>query len=97
MWRPDIRNDRGGYTVPTEGLYPYQWNWDSAFVALGFAPGFVAPGFVPLGLLPLPGSAAVFAADVFPSEGFFDLAFAVEVSARVKYLAFAIINQLECV
>lgn len=32
-----IRNDRGGYTVPTHGLYPYQWNWDSAFVALGFA------------------------------------------------------------
>lgn len=31
------RNDRGGYTVPTHGLYPYQWNWDSAFVALGFA------------------------------------------------------------
>ena len=31
------RNDRGGYTVPTLGLYPFQWNWDSAFVALGFA------------------------------------------------------------
>ncbi len=30
-------NDRGGYTVPTARLYPYQWNWDSAFVALGFA------------------------------------------------------------
>ena len=30
-------NDKGGYTVPTAGLYPYQWNWDSAFVALGFA------------------------------------------------------------
>ena len=30
-------NDRGGYTVPTEGLYPYQWNWDSAFAAWGFA------------------------------------------------------------
>ena len=30
-------NDRGGYTVPTQGLYPFQWNWDSAFVALGFA------------------------------------------------------------
>ena len=22
------QNDRGGYTVPTERLYPYQWNWD---------------------------------------------------------------------
>ena len=32
-----IGNDRGGYTVPTHGLYPFQWNWDSAFVALGFA------------------------------------------------------------
>ncbi len=31
------RNDRGGYTVPTDGLYPYQWNWDSAFAAWGFA------------------------------------------------------------
>nr|WP_299625232.1 hypothetical protein [uncultured Tateyamaria sp.] len=31
------RNDRGGYTIPTSGLYPYQWNWDSAFAALGFA------------------------------------------------------------
>ncbi|MEM8732568.1 MAG: hypothetical protein AAGF79_21875 [Pseudomonadota bacterium] len=30
-------NDRGGYTVPTHGLYPYQWNWDSVFAALGFA------------------------------------------------------------
>jgi len=32
-----IGNDRGGYTVPTAGLYPYQWNWDSAFAAFGFA------------------------------------------------------------
>lgn len=31
------KNDRGGYTVPTARLYPYQWNWDSAFIALGFA------------------------------------------------------------
>jgi len=30
-------NDRGGFTVPTARLYPYQWNWDSAFAALGFA------------------------------------------------------------
>jgi hypothetical protein len=30
-------NDRGGYTIPRAGLYPFQWNWDSAFVALGFA------------------------------------------------------------
>ena len=32
-----VANDRGGYTVPTAGLYPYQWNWDSAFAVLGFA------------------------------------------------------------
>ena len=30
------KNDRGGYTIPTARLYPYQWNWDSAFVALGY-------------------------------------------------------------
>ncbi|TCL08352.1 hypothetical protein BXY66_0389 [Shimia isoporae] len=30
-------NDKGGYTLPTHGLYPYQWNWDSAFVAWGLA------------------------------------------------------------
>jgi glycogen debranching enzyme len=30
-------NDRGGYTVPTDGLYPFQWNWDSAFCAMGIA------------------------------------------------------------
>ncbi len=28
-------NDRGGYTVPTSRLYPFQWNWDSGFTALG--------------------------------------------------------------
>lgn len=31
-------NDAGGYTVPTHGLYPFQWNWDSAIVALGWLP-----------------------------------------------------------
>lgn len=31
------RNDRGGYTVPAAGLYPFQWNWDSAFAAWGWA------------------------------------------------------------
>jgi len=30
-------NDRGGYCVPTARLYPFQWNWDSAFVAMGWA------------------------------------------------------------
>jgi hypothetical protein len=28
-------NDRGDYTVPTHGLYPFQWNWDSCLAALG--------------------------------------------------------------
>ncbi|MCW5256030.1 neutral trehalase [Verminephrobacter aporrectodeae subsp. tuberculatae] len=34
-------NDRGGYTLPTDGLYPFQWNWDASVTALGwmcFAP-----------------------------------------------------------
>ena len=30
-------NDKGSYTIPTGGLYPYQWNWNSAFAAMGFA------------------------------------------------------------
>lgn len=29
-----LGNDRGGYTIPTARLYPYQWNWDSMFSAL---------------------------------------------------------------
>lgn len=29
-------NNRGDYTVPNGRVYPFQWNWDSAFVALGF-------------------------------------------------------------
>lgn len=28
-------NDLGNYTVPTRGLYPFQWNWDSCLTALG--------------------------------------------------------------
>ncbi|MEM6761512.1 MAG: hypothetical protein AAF615_01420 [Pseudomonadota bacterium] len=31
------QNDRGRFSVPTKGLYPFQWNWDSAFSALGYA------------------------------------------------------------
>ena len=30
-------NDRGHYTIPTKGLYPFQWNWDSCLTALGFS------------------------------------------------------------
>jgi glycogen debranching enzyme len=31
------KNDRGGYSVPTDGLYPFQWNWDAGFAAMGYA------------------------------------------------------------
>lgn len=27
----------GSYTVPSRSLYPHQWSWDSAFVAIGLA------------------------------------------------------------
>ena len=30
------QNDQDGHTVPTRGLYPFQWNWDSAITALGW-------------------------------------------------------------
>ena len=30
-------NERGGYTIPCDGLYPFQWNWDSVIIALGWA------------------------------------------------------------
>jgi hypothetical protein len=38
-------NDRGGYTVPTARLYPFQWNWDSAFVSMGFGTFDESRGF----------------------------------------------------
>jgi hypothetical protein len=31
-----VGNWRGRSTVPTEGLYPHQWSWDSAFNAIGW-------------------------------------------------------------
>jgi glycogen debranching enzyme len=31
------KNDRGCYSVPTDGLYPFQWNWDAGFAAMGYA------------------------------------------------------------
>ncbi|HEX2130090.1 MAG TPA: trehalase family glycosidase [Actinophytocola sp.] len=31
------RNWRGSHTVPTTSLYPHQWSWDSAFIAIGHA------------------------------------------------------------
>ena len=29
-------NWKGSFTIPCEGLYPFQWNWDSGFIALGW-------------------------------------------------------------
>ncbi|MCB0972409.1 MAG: hypothetical protein KDA97_12965, partial [Acidimicrobiales bacterium] len=31
------RNDRGAWTRPSPRLYPHQWSWDAAFVAMGWA------------------------------------------------------------
>ena len=31
------RNWKEGFTIPCEGLYPFQWNWDSGFIAIGWA------------------------------------------------------------
>jgi glycogen debranching enzyme len=31
------KNDLGGWTKPAPRLYPHQWSWDSAFVAIGLA------------------------------------------------------------
>ncbi|WP_052863095.1 MGH1-like glycoside hydrolase domain-containing protein [Streptomyces niger] len=30
-----LRNWTGAATVPSHGLYPHQWSWDSAFIAIG--------------------------------------------------------------
>ncbi len=30
-------NWRDGFTVPSARQYPYQWSWDSAFIAMGYA------------------------------------------------------------
>jgi hypothetical protein len=27
----------GSYTKPSQSLYPHQWNWDSGFIAMGYA------------------------------------------------------------
>ena len=33
-----LGNRKRGYTLPTNNkLYPAQWNWDSAFIALGYS------------------------------------------------------------
>jgi|SRR5579884_3687030 len=32
-------NDLGAWTKPAPNLYPHQWNWDSAFIAIGLSHG----------------------------------------------------------
>ena len=32
-----LKNHRNSFTLPSENIYPYQWKWDSGFIALGFA------------------------------------------------------------
>ena len=27
----------GGFTIPSKGLYPFQWKWDSGFISIGYA------------------------------------------------------------
>ena len=31
------KNWKNSFTIPCEGLYPFQWNWDSGFIAIGWA------------------------------------------------------------
>jgi hypothetical protein len=32
-----LGNNRNGYTIPSPKLYPFQWSWDSGFIALGLS------------------------------------------------------------
>ena len=43
-----INNWRGHSTVPSRGLYPHQWSWDSAFIALGLQHCFPRRGAIEL-------------------------------------------------
>ncbi|NJB36751.1 MGH1-like glycoside hydrolase domain-containing protein [Croceivirga sp. JEA036] len=33
----DTNFQPGGFTIPSKGLYPFQWKWDAGFIAIGFA------------------------------------------------------------
>ncbi|MEM7380399.1 MAG: glycoside hydrolase, partial [Bacteroidota bacterium] len=33
----DANFQEGGFTIPSDGLYPFQWKWDSGFIAIGLA------------------------------------------------------------
>ncbi len=46
-WAVLRENDEGIFVKPSQRLYPFQWNWDSAFIALGLAG--VGPGTRPYG------------------------------------------------
>src|SRR4051795_11524610 len=41
LWAAPARvlnaNWTGAATVPSPGLYPHQWSWDSAFISIGLA------------------------------------------------------------
>ena len=37
-------NDLGGWTRAAPRLYPHQWSWDSAFIAIGLAQVDPGPG-----------------------------------------------------
>jgi len=41
LWETSVdvlrRNDAGGWTKAAPDLYPHQWSWDSAFIAIGWA------------------------------------------------------------
>jgi len=43
-----INNWRGHSTVPSKGLYPHQWSWDSGFIALGLQHCFPRRGAIEL-------------------------------------------------
>ncbi|GMT46190.1 MAG: hypothetical protein IEMM0006_2022 [bacterium] len=32
-----LANERQGYAIPGAGIYPFQWKWDSGFIALGYS------------------------------------------------------------
>jgi hypothetical protein len=43
-----INNWRGHSTVPSKGLYPHQWSWDSGFIAMGLQHCFPRRGAIEL-------------------------------------------------
>lgn len=63
-------NDRGTYTVAAPSLYPHQWSWDSALVAIGLARLSVPRAIAELrSLLKAQWSTGMIPHIVFTSEG----------------------------